>query len=389
MTSPNQAGVSMLPVPDAFRQTFNTDVNPPLGIEVNALSVDALFDLYERTNFIYPAKREKLAPVWPIVKRNWHDLRKAGELLLSSMSVTDPGTGAVSSITKWRTSRYGWLIQHLVSDGNPLGTRAVMNGAITAAYAAGRDRGYQNWFRPDNRFPARVFGTLPATTGPDQSAVHPLRLWNLNRNIPSAPCDGEIYRARVGGDIAALVEMAARSRGPLWPVIEEFASDPELNSVNQLYQLVGLSRYRRVWMATAKGSDRPVMAAAAYRGPLGMNFSFLENRCELIVAPDADPSQITAVAPALLAAATEAYRDFELPYIPVVACDAANEALDAAGARWVRNYSQSVWTHDACPGFYRHINRIYERLLTRVSSKESEKESEKEREGSHAIARAN
>jgi hypothetical protein len=371
----------MLPGRDVFCQPSDAELNPTFGMEVNALSVDALFDLYERTHFIYPAKREKLAPVWPVVKRNWQSLRKAGELLLSSMSVADPATGAVSSITKWRTSRYGWLIQHLVSDGNPLGTRAVMNGAIMAAYAAGLDRGYQNWFRPDNRFPARVFGTLPSSTGPDQSAVHPLRLWNLDRRLPSTACDGEIYRARVGGDITALVEMAAQSRGTLWPVIEELGSDPELNSVDQLYRLVGLSRYRRVWMATANGTDRPVMAAVAYRGPLGMNFSFLENRCELIVTPGADPAQITALAPALLAAAAEAYRDFELPYIPVVACDAANEVLNAAGAHWVRNYSQSVWTHDACPGFYRHINRIYERLTTRLS--------EKEKEGSHAHARAN
>src|SRR5580658_702288 len=193
MTSPIQAGVSMLPGPEAFRQLSDADVNPLFGFEVNALSVEALFDLYERTNFIYPAKREKLAPVWPIVKRNWQSLRKAGELLLSTMSVADPATGAVSSITKWRTSRYGWLIQHLVSDGNPLGTRAVMNGAIMAAYVAGQDRAYQNWFRPDNRFPALVFGTLPAATGPEQSAVHPLRLWHLDRGIPTTICDGEIY----------------------------------------------------------------------------------------------------------------------------------------------------------------------------------------------------
>jgi hypothetical protein len=362
----------MLPGPDAFCQLSDTEVNPLFGLEVNALSVDALFDLYERTRFLYPAKREKLAPVWPIVKSNWQRLRRAGELLLSSMSVADPVTGALSSITKWRTSRYGWLIQHLVSDGNPTGTRAVMNGAIAAAYVGGRDRGYQNWFRPNNRFPARVFGTLPTATGPERSAVHPLRLWNLGRNVPSAACDGEVHRARVGEDIAGLMEITSRSRGPLWPIIEEFASDPELNSVNQLYQLVGLSRYRRVWIATSSNSDRPVMAAAAYRGPLGMNFSFLENRCELIVAPDADPREISDLAPALLAAAAEAYRDFELPYIPVVACASANQALTDAGAHWVRDYSQSVWTHDACPDFYRHINRIYERLLARLTEKETE-----------------
>jgi hypothetical protein len=373
MTSHSLGGATMLPGPDVFCQLSDEDVNPLFGIEVNALSVDALFDLYERTRFLYPAKREKLAPVWTVVKGNWERLRKAGELLLSSMSVTDHSTGALSSITKWRSSRYGWLIQHLVSDGNPLGTRAVMNGAIAAAYVAGRDRGYQNWFRPDNRFPARVFGTLPSATAPQLAAVHPLRLWNLGRHIAQPACPGgEIHRVRPADDLGNVMELMSLSRGPLWPVIEEMQTDLELNSVNLLYHLVGLSRYRRVWVAVPRGSSRPVMAAAAYRGPLGMNFSFLENRCELIVAPDADPRQVEALAPALLGAVAGAYRDFELSYIPVVSCDTGSEVLTQAGAHWMRNYSQSVWTHEACPDFYRHINNIYERLVRRLNEKEKD-----------------
>ena len=356
----------MIPGPEILHQLVGAEVNPLFGIQTNNLSVTALFDLYERTRFLYPAKRDKLAPVWPTVQSNWQRLRQAGELLLCSMTVEDEATGAISCITKWRTSRFGWQIQHLVSDGNPLGTRAVMTGAIADAYVSGRDRTYQNWFRPDNRFPARVFGTLPAVTEAGQADIHPLRLWNLDRRMTQPACPaGEVHLVRQSSDRTVLGDLTRRSRGPIWAKIEEFDSDMELDSVNHLYNLVGLSRYRRVWAATPRGSDHPAMIAVSYRGPLGMNFSFLENRCELLVDPDADPQAIAALAPALLAHAVTAYRDFELPYIPLVSCGSATRVLTDLGAHWVRDYTQSVWTHEACPTFYHHINNIYERFLSR------------------------
>jgi hypothetical protein len=102
-----------------------------------------------------------------------------------------------------------------------------------------------------------------------------------------------------------------------------------------------------------------------------MNFSFLENRCELMIDPDADLGLVAEMAPALLSAAATAYRDFELPYIPVVAAEIANESLINAHGEFLRHYSQSVWTREGCPAFYSHINRIYDRLMTRTESKDT------------------
>jgi len=372
-TSSVSAGLIGLPGIEVFQEPVGTEIDPRFGIRVNALPVPELFDLYERTRFLYPAKRDKLAPVMPQVTRNWERLRKAGELLLCSMTVRDRATGAISSITKWRSSLSGTLVQHLVSDGNPLGTRAVSLGATATSYVMGADRFHQNWFRPDNRFPARVFGTLPASAGSERAAVHDLRFWNVSRNLPSAACAaGVIEPVKRHHDRSSLLDLVRRSRGPLWATIEELDTDLELDSVDAIYRRIGLSRYRRVWMAVENGEDRPVMAAIAYRGPLGMNFSFLENRCELMIDPDADLGLVAELAPALLSAAATAYRDFELPYIPIVASDRANESLLNAGGEFLRNYSQSVWTREGCPAFYSHINRIYDRLLSRADEKGKE-----------------
>ena len=370
-TSSVTAGLFGLPGIEVFQEPAGTEIDPRFGIRTNALPVSELFDLYERTLFLYPAKRDKLAPVMSLVKRNWERLRKAGELLLCSMTVQDQATGAISSITKWRSSLSGTLVQHLVSEGNPLGTRAVSLGATATSYVTGADLFHQNWFRPDNRFPARVFGTLPASACPERAAVHDLRFWSVSRHLPVAAClAGVIEPVKRHHDRSALLDLVRRSRGPLWAAIEELDTDLELEAVDCIYRRIGLSRYRRVWMAVPNGEDQPVMAAVAYRGPLGMNFSFLENRCELMIDPDADPGLVAELAPALLGAAATAYRDFELPYIPVVAGDAANESLINVGGEFLRNYSQSVWTREGCPAFYSHINRIYDRFMSRADGKD-------------------
>jgi hypothetical protein len=369
-TSSVSAGLIGLPGIEVFQEPVGADVDRRFGIRVNALPISELFDLYERTRFLYPAKREKLAPVMPLVMRNWERLRKAGELLLCNMTVQDRATGATSSITKWRSSLNGTLVQHLVSEGNPLGTRAVSLGATATSYVMGADRFHQNWFRPDNRFPARVFGTLPESAGAERAAVHDLRFWSVSRRRVVAECSaGVVEPVKRLHDRSLLLDLIRRSRGSLWAAIEEIDCDLELDSIDAIYRRIGLSRYRRVWMAVPNGADAPVMAAIAYRGPLGMNFSFLENRCELMIEPGADAELVKQLMPALLGAAAAAYDDFELPYIPVVACDAATESLLVARGEFLRHYSQSVWTREGCPAFYQHINRIYDRFLLRAEGK--------------------
>jgi hypothetical protein len=56
-----------------------------------------------------------------------------------------------------------------------------------------------------------------------------------------------------------------------------------LNAVDELYRGVGLRRTRHVWLAYRANKEEPVGAAIAYRGPLGVNFSYLENRCDLLL----------------------------------------------------------------------------------------------------------
>src|SRR5882762_2602667 len=84
---------------------------------------------------------------------------------------TGDGKRGRASLAVWRTTQNGWMSQHLVSENNPYASRAVMLAAAAASIRRGRDLSAQNWFRPENRFPARVFGSMVQTIGESLSSV--------------------------------------------------------------------------------------------------------------------------------------------------------------------------------------------------------------------------
>ena len=143
--------------------------------------------------------------------------------------------------------------------------------------------------------------------------------------------------------------------------------DVELHSVNELYRSVGLRRTRSVWLAYQGTRNEPVGAAIAYRGPLGINFSYLENRCDLLVHPTVPAVELPNVVSSLLSAVLPIYEDFELDEIPLIADEMATDVLLRLGAEFLRHYCQGIWLKAGHQGFYQHVDGFYTKLLARVS----------------------
>lgn len=338
------------------------------GCRINAWTPEALFERYESTRFLYPAKRARLTPYWPMILDNWQRARQAGELLHCVVSYDDPN-GGWASMTSWRSTHAGWQTQHLVSKGTLVGGRAVMLGAVAVRMAEQRDISQQNWFTPGNRFAAHAFGGLVRSIPPDLAGVVPgdyvMVPEPLARSLVSSH-GGEEPRGRVvelnGGACPELADLARRCRGEVYVRAEGLDRDDlGLGDVDQLYRLVGLRRYRRIW-ATYDTAGRMRAAVLAYRGPLGFNFSFLENRCDLLVAPGLDAEETRRATDVLLAAACDAYEGFAPGCLPVTST-LPLDRLVAAGAQRVRPYTQALWLAEAYPDFYRHIDGLYERRL--------------------------
>ncbi|MFJ3903183.1 hypothetical protein [Streptomyces sp. NPDC090025] len=347
----------------ASRETPDARVAADPDCRVNALPPSALFERYESSRFLYPAKRARLAPYRALILDNWRRARRAGELLMAEISHEEPG-GGWASVSGWRSTHGGWQSQHLVSSGTLAGGRAVMTTALAMRADRGTDLAQQNWFSPSNRFAALVFGTVADSLGPAAATVLPgdylmvpLTLAHALGGPGSGP--GPVTELD-GGACPELAAFAARCRGEVFVRAESLdLGDLGLDEVDRLYRLVGLRRYRRIFVHHDR-AGRIQAAALATRGPLGFNFSFLENRCDLLVDPALDPPAARAAVGALLAAVAPVYADFEPARIPV-ASETPMDRLLPAGAEPVRPYSRALWLGSSGQDFARHIDGLYER----------------------------
>jgi hypothetical protein len=342
-----------------------SELHAAYGVKVNELLVNELFALYERTGFLYPAKAARIIPYLERVRDNWRRMLCAGESLLYVLTAGDEERGR-ASLAVWRTTHRGWMSQHLVSEDNPLASRAVMLAAAAASILKGVDESAQNWFRPENRFPARVFGSMVQTIGESLSSVQRHAYFALPRRV-TLPSEGRIRIVAYNpSHKEALSAIASAARGSVYVAAEELAGDVEFEAVDELYRCVGLRRTRHVWLAYRECKNVPIGAAIAYRGPLGVNFSYLENRCDLLLHPTLPDAEVADAVTSLLRASSVAYRNFELDEIPVIAEQIAVPVLLKLGAEFLRHYCQGIWLRDGHPRFYRHVDGFYSRLLARA-----------------------
>jgi hypothetical protein len=328
------------------------------GCEVNAVEVAELFALYEKAGFLHPAKLERLAPYLPEIQDNWR--RAAGsESVHQIVTYLDP-SGGWASISGWRSTHTGWSYQHLVSTGGPEAAGAVLLATQAARIHDPECQAGQSWFRRSNQYEAHLLGAVGAPVGPQHSSVAEVHYLAVPVGVRPETAGGVTvtpWTRRQSG----LFELAVRTRGRVYAVAEELDhEDLLLDAVDQLYSTVGLRRYRRVWLAMLDGYYGPVGAAVAYRGPLGSNFSFLENRCELLVEPTLTDEQAGAVTEALVGAATAAYEDFPPQTMPLVADERTAPAVRRMGGEPIRRYAHGMWLRPGFVTWYRHLERLYQ-----------------------------
>src|ERR1700704_5223434 len=84
-----------------------SEVYEAYGVQVNALSVNEIFALYERAGFLYPEKAARLLPHLGQVRENWRRMLLGGDSLLYVLTAGDRKKG-LASIAVLRTTHYGW-----------------------------------------------------------------------------------------------------------------------------------------------------------------------------------------------------------------------------------------------------------------------------------------
>lgn len=335
------------------------------GCRVNAIDIGELFTRYRTYGFLYRAKLERLAPFMSQIVANWEKSIALGPLESPHRIITycDERTGAWATVSLWWTTSQSVQCQHLVSAGRPEGSRAVMLSTQSELSGGEEVLASQNWFRAENRYPARIFGSglnklgksVVSLTSHAYISVDPRRLIDSGSTIEVERC-----KSRDAPDVKKL---ASALCGPVQTKADQWiAEDFELDNLDERYKSCGLRRYRRVFVAHAQGTDQPLGLAVAYRGPLGLSFSFLENRLELWLDATLSNQLRLEVAVALTQQAASVYDTFELPHL-MVSTDAATAAVFGPMAIPVQQYERCVWLRECYAGWYEHINGFFARMI--------------------------
>ncbi|CAK0764266.1 hypothetical protein CCP2SC5_330031 [Azospirillaceae bacterium] len=262
----------------------------------------------------------------------------------------------------------GEIYQCLVASHNPFAAYCVMKRGCIEMEAERKSK--QSWFRPNNKYANRLFGSAVDTIGKENSVVISYAYLKAKRTVLNYDAVSCVIAHGVDADrVEEFRAFVASQRGMVFAQAEEItAEDWELSSVNIDYRNAGLFRRRHIVLAIDKKRDCIVGAGLAYRGPLGLNFSFIENRLDLIVDSDLDRKMRADVARALLDASFQYYSDFELDWIPLVVDHAL---VDDFGHEclYLRDYNQLIWITGGFKGFSVHLDKFYKKVLTRWASK--------------------
>lgn len=335
------------------------------GATVNEASFDQLMAGYEQAGFLYPAKRQRLAPWIGAVADAWTRMLRAGDDLRRVYAWERGSRWATLDL--WRSAGGSWTVQHLVANGGGAGARATILAALSQGLDDPGARAWECWFRPSNPFPERVLGGSVRLLGDHAGradhayvAVPVSRLRHEGRADPTGT-GGRIRVIESSVASAELLALAADARHHAFAASIGLDTDPLLAEADRRYRSVGLRRYRRVFLAEdAHGRLRG--AALAHRGPTALNFSLLENRCDVLLQGGPDSA---AVARSLLAAASAAYTDFAPGIVPTaVAIDAgrdragqAHEWAEALGGSLIQVYAQVVWLRAGLPALGDYFDR--------------------------------
>jgi hypothetical protein len=337
------------------------------GKPMKTNSVQQVFQKYEDIGFLYPAKKQLLAPHFTTITRHWERLVDSKEQLLWILSLTDQkATGNFASISVWKHNNSGLFAQHLVSTGNPFLSLKVMLQAQYIAEHGFSDKevkSSQNWFRPNNRYAYRIFASMFEKLGPQKASLIRFQYLHLPLEL-IGECDArDLQSERVYGKDEELIRFVKEQYGEVFARAEELDhEDIQLKEIGNTYKQYDLDLRREVIKARDRRSGKIRACVVANRAPLGLNFSFLENRAYYILDKSLSEKERERVLRCINEAIQPTYQDLAIHAIPIVTDAQTAEVLEKQGAAKLREYMQSIWMREGFRQWYEHIASFLKRI---------------------------
>lgn len=338
-------------------------------VKFNEEPVENLFEKYEKVGFLYPEKKALLAPHMKEITKNWKTLVQSEEQFLWILSSEQKDNNNFSSVSAWKQSNFGMQAQHLVSDGNPfLSLKVMLASQFKAEHHFTKEEinSSQNWFRPNNRYAYRVFASMYKKLGPERAGLRLFHYLTLPIDEIQVNTTQSIEVSPVSGIDLELITFVREQYGEVFVQAEELnQTDILLENMNNQYTPYNLQRYRRILKFRCKKSGKIIASTIINRAPLGINFSFLENRAYYILAKNLTDAERGVVLQSMNTAVKEHYQDFALGAIPIVTDELTSKSLESLNANFSRAYMQSIWMRSGFSLWFDHIYSFLRKIESR------------------------
>ncbi|MFT4759123.1 MAG: hypothetical protein ACI9XO_000848 [Paraglaciecola sp.] len=342
-------------------------------IQLNGETAKGLFKKYEDIGFLYPEKKKLLMPHYAKINANWNKLLKSKEELLWTITAENQLLKkGFASITAWKQGNYSLFSQHLVSTGNPMLSLKVMMAAQDRAefyFSKNQIQSCQNWFRPTNRYAYRIFASMYNKLGEEKASLLMFKYLHLPLgNIEKVSQKGLAVEEILGVD-AALIDFVKEEYGMVFVRGEELdQADLQFYALGAIFRQYSMTRLRRILKITDAKTGKIIACVIANRAPLGVNFSFLENRSYYIVSKDLTEQQRAKVVATISQNIQIFYKNFELQAIPIVTDDATSKTLLTQRAVFQRKYMQTIWLREGFSDWYNHIYSFLQKIEGRLGN---------------------
>lgn len=277
-----------------------------------------------------------------------------------------------ASITCWRHSNQGLFAQHLVSTGNPyLSLKVMMKAQYISEHGFGRNeiQSGQNWFRPDNRYAYRVFASMFEKLGPEKASLILFQYLHLPLKHIRDYASERIRVEELTETNKSFLDFVINNYGLVFTKGEELDRDDiQLKGIGKLFKQYECEKHRKIVVVKDNSTEKILAAAIANRAPIGLNFSFLENRAYYILDGQLGETEREEVLKLIHCKLKSIYEDFPLQIIPIVTDKRTADQLTCQGALLQRAYFQSIWLRPGFRQWYEHIESFLKKIETRISS---------------------
>lgn len=310
-----------------------------IGANVNGIRVEDLFQCYDRYNFLYQEKKEKMQHLFPMIKANWSMAMTMPWEYFLLLTYNRPEKDLFASVSAWRTTFRSYCIQHMVSNQAENTRLILLHFLNVLAEDITENNAIQVFYQPKTRFANNMFSYLADQAGPSHSLLktysyisYPIK----PTPFAWAPVIAEELNHSNKNEI---VDFIKSERGAYYTWVQDLDSDDfTLSELDADYQKYGLSRTRKV-IAFKNPAHKILGVAIINRASSGLNFSMLENSSEIILNSTEPIWILNEAVKNMLYHLSNDYNSSNLDYVPLLIDQEYEDLIQAYGGNVMRTYS--------------------------------------------------